>query len=130
MARATQSVDDIIQEALDGVMSRLAPAIAKALADTAAAELEKHLAVKSSGRRARVVVARTRSRAVELTKWVADNRARRVPNFVIEMTGGVDTKKKIVSRYGENVTFEKGKPAPKLKGDSGKDGTEKGKVSK
>jgi hypothetical protein len=49
-----------------------------------------------------------------MTRWVADNRARRVPNFVIEMTGGLDTKKKIVARYGENVAFEKGKPVPPL----------------
>jgi hypothetical protein len=50
---------------------------------------------------------------VEITRWVADRRARRVPNFVIEMTGGLDTKKKIVAKYGENVAFEKGKPLPK-----------------
>jgi hypothetical protein len=47
-----------------------------------------------------------------MTRWVADRRARRVPTFVIEMTGGLDTKK-IVARYGENATFEKGKPLPK-----------------
>jgi hypothetical protein len=130
MARATQSVDAIIKEAMEGAMARLAPVIAKAIAETAAAEIEKHLIVGSPGKKSRVVAARTRSRAVELTKWVADNRARRVPTFVIELTGGVDTKKKIVARYGENVTFEKGKPAPKPKGDSVKEGAEKGKGSK
>jgi len=31
------------------------------------------------------------------------------------MTGGLDTKKKIVARYGENAAFEKGKPPPKAK---------------
>jgi hypothetical protein len=36
-----------------------------------------------------------------------------VPTFVIEMTGGLDTKKKIVAKFGENATFEKGKPPPK-----------------
>jgi len=46
---------------------------------------------------------------------VADRNARRVPNFVIEMTGGLDTKKEIVAKYGENVAFEKGKSAPKPK---------------
>jgi hypothetical protein len=29
------------------------------------------------------------------------------------MTDGLDTKKRIVAKYGENVVFEKGKPAPK-----------------
>ena len=28
------------------------------------------------------------------------------------MTGGLDTKKKIVAKYGENAAFEKGKPVP------------------
>jgi len=45
---------------------------------------------------------------------VADNRARRVPTFVIEATG-LDTKKKIVARFGPNASFEKGKPLPKPK---------------
>jgi hypothetical protein len=47
-----------------------------------------------------------------MTRWVADNRARRVPTFVIDATG-LDTKKKIVAKFGANVTFEKGKPLPK-----------------
>jgi hypothetical protein len=51
----------------------------------------------------------------EMTKWVADNRARRVPNFVIEATG-LDTKKKIVARFGAGAAFERGKPLPKAKG--------------
>jgi hypothetical protein len=45
---------------------------------------------------------------------VADARARRVPNFVIEATG-LDTKKKIVAKYGPGASFEKGKPPPKAK---------------
>jgi hypothetical protein len=51
---------------------------------------------------------------VDLSKWAADRRARRVPNFVIEATG-LDTKKKIVAKYGENAVFEKGKPLPKVR---------------
>jgi hypothetical protein len=46
-----------------------------------------------------------------MTKWVADTRARRVPKFVIAATG-LDTKKKIVARFGENAAFTKGKPLP------------------
>jgi hypothetical protein len=49
-----------------------------------------------------------------MTRWVADRRARRVPTFVIELTG-LETKKQIVAKYGENVAFEKGKPAPKTR---------------
>jgi hypothetical protein len=47
----------------------------------------------------------------EMTKWTADIRARRVPLFVIQATG-LDTKKKIVKKFGENAHFEKGKPLP------------------
>jgi hypothetical protein len=49
-----------------------------------------------------------------MTRWVADNRARRVPNFVIEATG-LDTKKAIVAKYGLNAAFAKGKPLPAVK---------------
>jgi hypothetical protein len=117
MARSTQSVDDIIQEALGGLMARLAPAIAKAFAEVAAVGLEEHLALKGPAKKARVT-ARRRPRPVELTRWVADRRARRVPTFVIELTGGLDTKKRIIEKYGENAVFEKNKPLPKPKSDS------------
>src|SRR3990172_7300921 len=59
--------------------------------------------------------ARRPSRRSEITRWIADRRARRVPKFVIEMTGGLDTKKKIVAKYGEDVVFERGKPLPRTK---------------
>jgi hypothetical protein len=58
-------------------------------------------------------------RAGEITRWVADNRARRVPNFVIEATG-LDTKKKIVAKYGANAAFAKGKPLPPVRLESAK----------
>ena len=31
------------------------------------------------------------------------------------MTNGLDTKKKIVAKFGEDAVFEKGKPLPKPK---------------
>jgi hypothetical protein len=52
----------------------------------------------------------------EIHRWAADARARRVPNFVIELTGGLDTKKKVVAAYGPGAVFEKGKPIPKKLG--------------
>jgi hypothetical protein len=64
-------------------------------------------------RKARSAAPRKRFRG-EMTRWVADKRARRVPLFVIEATG-LDTKKKIVKRFGENASFEKGKPLPKAR---------------
>jgi hypothetical protein len=50
----------------------------------------------------------------QINRWAADRRARRVPNFVIDLTG-LKTKKQIVAKYGDGVVFEKGKPAPKPK---------------
>lgn len=52
--------------------------------------------------------------STEITRWVADSAARRVPKFVIELTG-LDTKHAIVEKYGEGATFEKGRPAPSSK---------------
>jgi hypothetical protein len=112
-----ESIDDIIGIAVSKVMASIIPAIQRQIASMAAGEIEKGL-VSRNGRKPRRVPARPsrpRPRAEEITKWAADKRARRVPNFVIELTGGLDTKKKIVARYGENAAFEKGKPAPKSK---------------
>ncbi len=109
---ATTSIDEIIQNAVSGVMARVAPKIARAIADAAASRLDRELAASVKGaRKAKGRMARRRP--AELTKWVADRRARRVPTFVIELAGGLDTKKKIVAKFGEGATFEKGKPLPK-----------------
>jgi hypothetical protein len=115
MARAPASLDDIVKEAVEGVVKRTSLAIARSISDLVAVRLEEELrknvgAAKGRGRgRGRTV----RPRA-ELTRWAADRRARRVPNFVIELTG-LKTKKQIVAKYGDGVVFEKGKPAPKPK---------------
>jgi len=94
-----------------GSPSKIGPAIKRRVAELAAEELEKNLAM--NGRRpARGPARSARARGAEITKWAADNRARRVPKFVIEATG-LDTKKKIVAKFGENAAFEKGKPLPK-----------------
>lgn len=61
-----------------------------------------------------VVAAHEPRPRVELSRWVADRRARRVPTFVIRMTG-LDTKKQVVARYGAGAVFEKGKPAPRAR---------------
>jgi hypothetical protein len=96
----------------DEVVARASRPIAAAIAELAAAELERQLAVTTNGRgRGRVArAALRRPPREELTKWVADRRARRVPTFVIELTGGLDTEKRIVAKFGANAAFEKGKP--------------------
>jgi hypothetical protein len=124
MARtaAQPSIDDIVREAMEGVVRRASASIAKAIADMAAARLDEELQSGVARARGKAPRSRGRSRAAprraraEITKWVADNRARRVPNFVIQMTGGLDTKKKIVAKFGENAAFEVGKPLPKPRG--------------
>ncbi len=115
MARSTAAV---IQTAIEGavakVVARLSKSIERTIAERVAEELERQVAAPLKGRRFQNRAARRR-RPVEITRWVADRRARRVPTFVIELTGGLDTKKKIVAKYGEGAVFEKGKPAPKAK---------------
>ena len=126
MPRTDHSIDALLASAVGDAIAKVAPRIAKVIAESAATRLEAHLQIKTSGRGRRAAAAETRSRTrAEITKWVADRNARRVPNFVIELTGGLDTKKKIVARFGEGVVFEKGKPLPKPKGDSVKVGNGK-----
>ncbi len=115
------SIDEILRGAMEPVLKRASAAIARAIAEMAAERLDRELRngiARTRGKRGRAVAARPRRpsrRRAEITRWVADRRARRVPKFVIEMTDGLDTKKKIVAKYGENAAFERGKPLPKSK---------------
>jgi hypothetical protein len=112
-AAAAGSIDSIILNAVRPVVNRLSIAIAASIARVVAEQVDAQLrpavrAERGSKRRAKG----RRSQRTEIRKWTADRRARRVPTFVMEATG-LDTKKKIVAKYGENATFEKGKPLPK-----------------
>jgi len=99
------------------VLRRASTSIAQVLGEMAAAHIDHELKGKRAlARRPAVAGRRLRGRRrAEITRWVADRNARRVPLFVIEMTNGLDTKKKIVAKFGENAAFEKGKPLPKAK---------------
>jgi hypothetical protein len=119
MARKARraSAEEIILEAVESVVERASAGISRAISDILAArideELKAHVA-RAVGRKGRGRGAARGAPRAELDKWVADRRARRVPNFVIEQTG-LKTKKQIVAKFGENATFEKGKAAPKPK---------------
>ncbi len=104
-----ESIDAILRSTASRVVSRLSSVIARQVAELVQEGVRRELGVNGSRRAGR----RTRSRG-DITRWVADTRARRVPNFVIEATG-LDTKKKIVAKYGTNASFEKGKPLPRAK---------------
>ncbi len=114
---ATPTLDALVREAMEPVVRRASLAIARAVAQMAADRLESELhgsvARSVRGRGARRPIRAPRPRA-QISRWAADRRARRVPNFVIDLTG-LKTKKQIVAKYGEGVVFEKGKPAPKPK---------------
>jgi hypothetical protein len=116
---ASSSIDDILRNAMEPVLKRASATIARAIADMAVERLDSELQsgiVRARGRRGRAVRSvRPSRRRSEITRWVADRRARRVPKFVIEMTNGLDTKKKIVAKFGADAVFEKGKPLPKPK---------------
>ena len=114
MPRSARSVDDVIRAAVEGVVARASTAIARAVAEMTAERLDQELrrgVGRTGGGRIRRAGARARPRG-EITRWAADRRARRVPNFVIDMTG-LKTKKQIVAKFGDGAVFEKGKPAPK-----------------
>ena len=113
---AARTVDEVIRAAIEGVVTRASAAIARAVAEMTAQRLDQELrrsAGSARGGRGRKAGGRGRPRG-EITRWAADRRARRVPNFVIEMTG-LKTKKQIVAKDGEGVVFEKGKPSPKAR---------------
>jgi hypothetical protein len=112
MARPSQSIDEIIASAVSDAIQKVAPALHRHIALLAAAELEKSLAVNGARAPRAAAARRSRPRGAEMTKWVADRKARRVPKFVIQATG-LDTKKKIVAKFGENAEFLKDKPLPK-----------------
>jgi hypothetical protein len=109
----TPSIEDILRDAAEKVVTRVSAAIARQVGDMVEQRLKTELANGGTARRA--APARRRRGPGEITRWVADARARRVPNFVIEATG-LDTKKKIVAKYGPGAAFERGKPLPKPKG--------------
>ncbi|MEI7703866.1 MAG: hypothetical protein WCK73_04660 [Deltaproteobacteria bacterium] len=112
------SAEEIILQAVEAVVERASAGISRAISDILATRIDEEL--KASV--ARAVGKRGKQRArrgsagprPELEKWIADRRARRVPNFVIEQTG-LKTKKAIVGKFGDGATFEKGKPIPKPK---------------
>lgn len=101
------SIDAIIKETADRVVERVSGLIARQVGDLVDARLRAELGKAAAPRR-------TAPARREITRWVADARARRVPTFVIEATG-LDTKKKIVAKYGAGAAFEKNKPTPKPK---------------
>ncbi len=112
---ATPSLDALVRDAMEPVVKRASLVIARAVAQLAAERLESELegSVGRAGRRGRGRGRPSRARG-QISRWAADRRARRVPNFVIDLTG-LKTKKQIVAKYGDGVVFEKGKPAPKPK---------------
>ena len=103
MPRTSSDVDvnEIFRKALAPVVERASAAIARAVAEMVEERLSAQLARpnRRGAERGRRAPAR-RPRNVEITEWTADRRARRVPTFVIEATG-LDTKKKIVAKFGE-----------------------------
>jgi hypothetical protein len=105
----TSSIDSVILSAIRPAVTAIVHSISKIVAEQVDAQVRSAVRVERSSKR---VIKSRRSRRTEIRKWTADRRARRVPSFVIEATG-LDTKKKIVAKYGANARFEKGKPLPK-----------------
>lgn len=113
-AAKNETIDQLIRGAVDRVVERVFAAIETQMNRAVATRVAAELKQGARGARARRSGAPKARPRIELTTWVADRRARRVPNFVIEATG-LDTKKRIVEKFGEAAKFEKGKGLPKAR---------------
>lgn len=113
---ATHSISDVINDSVRAVVADILPSLQRSFKAAVDARVRAELAGRKPAPRRRAASYR---RAGELTRWVADNRARRVPTFVIQATG-LDTKKKIVAKYGANAAFAKNKPLPPVRFEAAK----------
>jgi hypothetical protein len=113
---ATTVIDEAIRRAVQEVVGKvsrtIAATVSRAVEDGLISELGRLAGPAAAGPRG--TTRRPRRATEDITRWVADRRARRVPNFVIKATG-LDTKKKIVARFGEAAAFEVGKALPAVK---------------
>ncbi|HEX9244067.1 MAG TPA: hypothetical protein VF875_16610 [Anaeromyxobacter sp.] len=110
-ADSSASIEAILRDVAERVASRVSGAISRHVGELVEARLQADL---TRGAARRPSPAPRRRPRGTITRWTADVRARRVPKFVIEATG-LETKKKIVAKYGANASFEKGKPLPRPK---------------
>jgi hypothetical protein len=113
MARRAASLTETVAAALEPVIARICARITEHILASVDNQVAAELAdagIAPARRRRRQTPRRSVGKPA-LTRWVADRRARRVPTFVIAMTG-LDTKKKIVAKYGADAAFAKGKPLP------------------
>lgn len=99
--RPSEVIQEIVQDTVDRAVEAILDII---LRNQRAAEATHP---RGTGRRGKG----TKPARSEITVWKADINARRVPLFVIDATG-LDTKKKIVERFGANALFKKGEPLP------------------
>lgn len=110
VARLESTMNDIVKAAAEVVVDATAKDLSRRLAELLAAKLNRGAGLRG-GPAAKGAAPRRRG---ELTRWVADRRARRVPTFVIEATG-LKTKRAIVAKYGDGAAFQKGRPPPKAR---------------
>jgi len=116
--------DGNLRERIETILSKGAADMARQIADVFAATIKEAVGggdrgverapIAGKGTRGRPArkPARRGTHKAEISRWVPDSSARRVPKFVIELTG-LDTKTKIVEKYGDKAVFEIGKPPPK-----------------
>ena len=103
-----------LEASIVNAVGRVAAHLAKKIARSMEREITRRLSAELKSpvsKRGAGAKGRRSSPKSELTKWTADRRARRVPKFVIELTG-LDTKKKIVAKFGADAHFERGQAVP------------------
>jgi hypothetical protein len=109
-----------IRDLLNDIAERIAGQATRAVGEALESELARKIELAIREKIGTVKVAKVaRGKAARkvtgtVTRWVADRRARRVPNFVIKATG-LKKKVDIVARYGANAVFVEGEKAPNAK---------------
>jgi hypothetical protein len=111
-------MDGKLQNEIERLAREFAARVTQLVADAIVGEVQAAMArggggaaASAGGEPRRTPRRERRVAAGPVERWVPDRRARRVPKFVIEVTG-LEKKADIVERYGEHAIFEKGQPAP------------------
>ena len=112
------SAEDVILQAVESVVERASAGIARAISEILSARIDEELKAQvaravGKGRKGRVARGAAR-RVRQIDRWVADRRARRVPELRHRADRPQDQEADR-GQYGENAAFEKGKAAPKAK---------------
>jgi hypothetical protein len=115
---AASAIEEMVHDTVASLIQQVSKHVASQLTAQITAEFTQQLGKSNGASRAPEAspakATKKAARVGPITKWVADDRARRVPNFVIDATG-LDKKQSIITKFGDGAVFEVGKDLPKKK---------------